>query len=222
MTLSFSEDLRRDAWRVWESIFSHPFLQEVQTGVLPLEKFRYYALQDFHYLEGFGKTVAIALSKAPDLLTLKQLARRINTPVERPLHARMFELLGIDEAEAERVGPSPTNLAYMNHMLTTASAGGVGEAAAALLPCPWTYHEIGSRLKLPDHPVYNHWIEAYSSGLLAESTAAWRELVDRSASEGGPTLRESMRRAFIISSRYEYLFWTMAYNTESWPVQSST
>ena len=167
---SFSEALKREAAQVWERIFSHPFIDDIQAGILPLEKFRYYVIQDFHYLEGFGRVVAIALSKAPDSKTMRRLARRVNTPIERPLHAKMFELLEITEEEAERVGPSPTNRAYVNHMITTASAGGVGEAAAALLPCPWTYHELGSRLSLPNHPIYDEWVGAYHSGLLEEST----------------------------------------------------
>ncbi|MCH8826101.1 MAG: thiaminase II [Chloroflexi bacterium] len=217
MPLPFSEELRRDLDSVWERIFSHPFLKEVQAGTLPLEKFRYYVIQDYHYLEGFGRTVSIALSKGPDTETLRKLVRRVTTPIERPLHARMFELLEIEQEEVDRVGPSPTNLAYVNHMITTAASGGVGEAAAALLPCPWSYHELGNRLSLPDHPVYNAWVEAYHSGILEESTAAWRDLVDTFAEEGGPTVRESMRQAFLTSSRYEYLFWTMAYNMETWP-----
>ena len=96
--------------------------------------------------------------------------------------------------------------------------GGVGEAAAALLPCPWTYHELGSRLSAPGHPVYDEWVRAYSSGLLEASTAAWRELVDEFGERGGPAVRRAMREAFLLSSRYEYLFWTMAYNREHWPV----
>lgn len=217
MALRFSEELRRDLDSVWERIFSHPFLKEVQAGTLPLEKFRYYVIQDYHYLEGFGRTVSIALSKGPDTETLRKLVRRVTTPIERPLHARMFELLEIEQEEVDRVGPSPTNLGYVNHMITTAASGGVGEAAAALLPCPWSYHELGNRLSLPDHPVYNAWVEAYHSGILEESTAAWRDLVDTFAEECGPTVRESMWQAFLTSSRYEYLFWTMAYNMETWP-----
>ena len=217
MALPFSEELRRDFDSIWERIFSHPFIEEVQAGTLPLEKFRYYVMQDYHYLEGFGRTVSIALSRGPDTETLRKLARRVNTPIERPLHAKMFELLEIDQDEVDRVGPSPTNLAYMNHMITSAATGGVGEAAAALLPCPWSYHELGSRLSLPGHPVYDAWVESYHSGILEESTAAWRDLVDTFAEEAGPTVREAMRQAFLTSSRYEYLFWTMAYNMESWP-----
>ena len=185
---------------------------------MPLEKFRYYVEQDYHYLAGFGQVVATALSKAPDTRTLRRLTRRITTPVERPLHGRMFELLETSEEAVETVPLSPTNMAYINHMQTAASMGGVGEAAAALLPCPWTYHEIGKRIAVPEHPVYRYWAQPYRDGLLEESTAAWRELVDEYAANGGPATREAMRSAFITSSRYEFMFWTMAYNREDWPV----
>ena len=218
MAESFSESLRQEALPIWESIFAHPFLEEIEAAELPLEKFRYYVEQDYHYLAGFGQVVATALSKAPDTRTLRRLTRRITTPVERPLHGRMFELLEMSEDAVETVPLSPTNMAYINHMQTAASMGGVGEAAAALLPCPWTYHEIGERIAVPEHPVYSYWAQPYRDGLLEESTAAWRELVDEYAAIGGPATREAMRSAFITSSRYEFMFWTMAYNMEDWPV----
>ena len=218
MAESFSESLRQEALPIWESIFAHPFLEEIEAAELPLEKFRYYVEQDYHYLAGFGRVVATALSKAPDTRTLRRLTRRITTPVERPLHGRMFELLETSEDAVETVPLSPTNMAYINHMQTAASMGGVGEAAAALLPCPWTYHEIGERIAVPEHPVYSYWAQPYRDGLLEESTAAWRELVDEYAANGGPATREAMRSAFITSSRYEFMFWTMAYNREDWPV----
>ena len=60
--------------------------------------------------------------------------------------------------------------------------------------------------------------EGYASGLLAESTAAWRVLVDELGDCEGPAGREVMRRAFMVSARYEYMFWTMAYSMERWPV----
>ncbi len=218
MPTSFSESLRQETTPIWERIFAHPFLDEIQSATLPMEKFRYYVVQDYHYLAKFGQVVATALSKAPDSETLRALTRRITTPVERPLHTKMFDLLDMTEADAERHNPSPTNLAYCNHMLTAAAQGGVGEAAAALLPCPWTYHEIGARISVPEHPVFSYWAEPYRDGLLEESTAAWRELVDRFGIDGGDAVRRRMRHAFVISSRYEFMFWTMAYEMEAWPV----
>ena len=36
---------------IWDKIFTHPFLREVQAGTLATEKFRGYIVQDYHYLE---------------------------------------------------------------------------------------------------------------------------------------------------------------------------
>ena len=203
---------------IWDAIFRHRFLEELKDGILPLEKFRYYLIQDYLYLEGFAQTVAIALSKAPDTYSLDLLSRRVATPVERPLHVKLFQLLEIRETQAAQTEPSPTTFAYVNHMASTASLGGIGEAAAALLPCPWTYHEIGARLGYIDHPIYREWVSGYSTGFLQESVAAWREMVDRFGQEAGDSTRQRMRQAFIVSSRYEYLFWDAAYNQVKWPI----
>ncbi len=214
---SFSEELRQEADAVWQRIFHHPFLLEVREGRLPLEKFRYYLLQDYHYLETFGRTVAIALGKASESQTIELLARRVLTPIERPLHRKMLELVGVSQEQAARIEPSPTNLAYTNHLLSTAFAHGLGPTAAALLPCPWTYNHLGDVLGEVDHPVYGEWVAFYHQGLLEESVRAWRRFVDTTAEEAGPQERDLMRRLFLTSSRYELMFWDMAYSQEQWP-----
>lgn len=218
MPESFSEQLRQEAEPIWEEIFRNPFLREINDASLPLEKFRYYLAQDYLYLEGFARSVALALAKAPNSDTLESLAHRVLTPVERPLHHRLMEAAGVRMDELKAAIPSPTNLAYINHMVRTASEEGLGATAAALLPCPWTYHLLGERVGTPDHPVYNLWTSFYTEGGLEASVAAWRSYVDTEAAQAGPRERESMRRAFITSSRYEWMFWRMAYEMEMWPV----
>ena len=42
--------------------------------------------------------------------------------------------------------------------------------------------------------------------------------MDAAALEAGPAELAAMREAFLISSRYEFMFWEMAYNMEQWPV----
>lgn len=71
--VGFSEELRRQADSIWDAIFQHPFLQELKAGTLPVEKFRYFLGQDWHYLDAFARTVAQAISKAEDPLTLEHL-----------------------------------------------------------------------------------------------------------------------------------------------------
>ncbi len=218
MTESFSEQLKAEAQPIWRRIFSHPFLEEIKDGTLPLEKFRYYLTQDYLYLEGFARTVALALAKAPDARTLEELSRRVLTPVERPLHHQLLEAAGVSRGYIYEVGRSPTNAAYVNHMLTTAAQYGLGPTAAALLPCPWTYHELKDEIGPSEHPLYRQWTGFYVAGFLQDSVNAWRGLVDTAAAQAGPQELAAMREAFLTSSRYEYMFWDMAYRMEGWPV----
>jgi thiaminase/transcriptional activator TenA len=215
---SFSAQLRAEAAPIWGRIFAHPFLQEIREGTLPLEKFRYYLAQDYLYLEGFARTVALALAKAPDSRTLEELSRRVLTPVERPLHHKLLQAAGVSLAEVQLAGRSPTNTAYVNHMLKTASLFGLGPTAAALLPCPWSYHELKDAVGQSEHPLYGQWTAFYVAGYLQESVVAWRGFVDAAARQASPQEREAMREAFFTSSRYEYLFWEMAYRQERWPI----
>ena len=214
---AYSSFLWDQASPVWEAVSVHPFLSELQDGTLPIEKFRYYILQDYLYLGAFGRAAAAALSQAPDTDSALRLLTRVNTPVERPLHAALFDALDITEEEAEASLPSPTNLAYMNHIEVSMDMGGLACGVAALLPCPRIYHEVGKILTEPAHPTYKNWQSTYAEGLLEASVAAWSEFVDELAEESGPEVQDMMKRAYLISSRYEYMFWTMAYNLEQWP-----
>lgn len=213
---AFSALLRDSARPIWTAIFDHPFLKELEAGTLPEESFRFYICQDYHFLEGFARAVAIALSKAPDSESLLLLSRRVPVPVERALHRRLFAMLGIDEGRAAQAPLAPTTRAYVNHLIATAALGDVGAAAAAILPCPWTYHEIGHRLGEVGHPLFREWAAIYKEGLLEESVQAWRSLLDLAGRE--ERHRARMEAAFLLSSRYEYLFWEMAYRRETWPI----
>ena len=215
---SFSEELRSEAKPIWDRIFQKPFLREIKDGTLPLAKFQYYLAQDYLYLEGFARTVAMALAKAPNSQALEDLSHRLLTPVERPLHHKLVAEAGLTMEDIKLAKPSPTNTAYVNHMLKTASLHGLGATAAALLPCPWTYHELKNELGPSEHPLYGQWTAFYVAGLLQDSVDAWRGFVDAAAKDAGAGELEAMREAFLISSRYEFMFWDMAYSQEEWPV----
>ena len=215
---SFSEQLRAEAQPIWDRIFAQPFLREIKDGSLPLAKFCYYLGQDYLYLEGFARAVAMALAKAPDSRTLEELSHRVLTPIERPLHHKLLAEAGLTPEDIAQVVPSPTNTAYVNHLLKTASMHGLGPTAAALLPCPWTYHELRNALGQSEHPLYGQWTHFYVSGMLQDSVDSWRGFVDGAAREASPGELDAMRRAFMTSSRYEHMFWDMAYRQEQWPV----
>ena len=215
---SFSEQLRSEAEPIWRQIFQHPFLKEIKNGTLPEETFRYYLIQDYLYLEGFGRTVALALAKAPTSQMFEELAHRVMTPVERPLHNQLFAAAGLTQRDADNAVRSPANTAYVDHMLQTASLHGLGPTAAALLPCPWTYHLLKEEVGQSEHPIYGQWTRFYVEGLLEGSVKAWRGFVDQMAEDASPMEKDAMRQAFLTSSRYEYMFWDAAHTLQQWPV----
>ena len=215
---SFSDQLRAEAQPIWREIFAHPFLKGIKDGTLPLETFQYYLGQDYLYLEGFARCVATALAKSPNAGILEEMAKRVMTPIERPLHHKLLEAAGLTLDDAKAAVPAPTNAGYVNHMLAVANREGLGPTAAALLPCPWTYHMLREELGQSEHPLYGQWTSFYVSGLLEDSVNAWCSFVDRQAQHASPEELESMRQAFLTSSRYEWMFWDAAYRRETWPL----
>ena len=61
--MAFSDTLCTEARPIWEAIQPHPFLRELQAGTLPIEKFRFFLAQDWHYLDAFARTVGLLLGR---------------------------------------------------------------------------------------------------------------------------------------------------------------
>ncbi len=218
---SFSDALREEASHIWEKIFEHPFLAEMGEGNLPLEKFRFYAKQDYAYLVDFACCLGLAGAKADDLETMRALADlfRASLTVEIEMLEGLCGRISIPPEELIEVEAAPTNFAYTRHLLHIAYSGTVGEIMASMLPCMWSYQLIGERLVgKTEHPIYSEWCITYASKEYADLVAWFRSLTDRCAEEAGEAEKERMRRHFVLSSRYEYMFWEMAYNEEEWPV----
>lgn len=221
---SFSDGLRGEASHIWERILEHPFVVEMRGARLPLDKFRYYIEQDYAFLTEFSRCLGIAAAKAEDRESMITLGSIFNSSltVEVEMLEGLAEKLGVSREDLRRAEASPTNLGYTRHLICVAFLGSVGEALAALLPCVWTYLEIGARAgeggSTRGHPVYSEWFDTYRSREYAELVNLFKDLTDGYDRGSGPSLRERMRRHFVLSSRYEYMFWDMSYRKEEWPV----
>lgn len=220
--MKFSEQLRLEADSIWEASFQHPFVTGIADGSLPLERFRYYVLQDSYYLSHFARVQALAGAKAPDLHTTARMAIHVQgtAEAELSLHANFSKQLGITDAEIAEFKPAPTAYAYTSHLYRAAFTGHIGDIIAALLPCYWLYDEIGQRLKgnTPNQPIYQEWIAAYGGDWFHEKVVEQIERIDEIAERVTESDRLQMLEHFMISSQYEYSFWEMAYQHEDWPI----
>jgi thiaminase/transcriptional activator TenA len=223
MAKKFSTQLRKRSDRIWRAIESHAFLRELHAGSLPMNRFTYFILQDYVYLLDFAQVLCQGGAKSPDLETLELFARHAlgAVEVERSFHASFGKTLGLTEKQLDAVPKGPVTQAYIGHLQSVARSGSLGELVAAVLPCYWIYGEVGRRL-YKDRPrkpkIYREWIETYAGEAFWQPVREQIRLMDKLGTAASSDERKIMAANFILSSRYEFMFWEQAYRLESWPV----
>ena len=222
--MSFSNHLRKLAQPVWDAQMTHPFVVALGKGTLAERKFRYYILQDARFLADLARVFAAGSLRAPDsesALRFAKLAEETIT-VERSLHETYGKRWKLAPHDMLNEPMAPTNYAYTRHMLAVAQSGTATEITVVALPCAWIYCIVGKHFLKngppPSKHPYRDWLMLYASPEF-EAVQEWmRARVDTWARTAGHEEKKRMEQAFLISSKYEWMFWEMAWNEEKWPV----
>jgi len=221
--LKFSQELRQEAESIFQAIFEHPFVQGIAKGDLKKEQLIHYVKQDFEYLNSFIQIYGIAISKCDNREDMQifneQIAFILNSEVHP--HNNFCQVAGVAYEDLQGYSLSPSSHHYIRHMLTAAYSGGIPDVLAVLLPCPWTYLEIGKKLMEevdPDraHPFYD-WIHFYGDRMDSVADKFCARL-DELAETLSDKHKEKLKEYFLLSCQLEYKFWEMAYTVEEWPV----
>jgi thiaminase (transcriptional activator TenA) len=219
---SWSAELWSRIEGVYGAILEHPFIAGLTDGSLPRERFRFYLVQDAHYLRGYARALGLCAAKAPDEPDIAMFGRHAASAIEdeRSLHETVFRELGVGPEERRSTPMAPTSLAYVSYLLAVAHGGSFAEALGAVLPCYWIYQEVGTALAergSPD-PLYRRWIEGYGGEEFAAVVRPVIELTDRLGPLLSDAERERMAGHFEVTSRYEWMFWDAGWRREGWPV----
>lgn len=221
--MKFSERLYEKLQPIWRQNHNHPFVQGMGDGTLEKEKFRFYMIQDYLYLIDYAKLFAIGAMKATNVQTMGKFAALLDSTLneEMSLHREYAKKFEISEKELEKAQPSPTTLAYTHYMLHVGQSGTLAELVAALLPCMWSYWEIGKELSEKpgaNNEFYREWIEMYSSEEFGELATWCINLFDSLTEDKSEAELEKLEEIFLNTTRFEYMFWDMAYNEAMWPI----
>lgn len=221
--MAFTEELYEAAADIWAAQLEHPFVRGLSDGTLEEDRFRRWVLQDYRYLKEFARVFAWAVAKAERLESMSWYAAvldlTLNTEME--LHRKYAERFGISAGALESEPMWPTTRAYTDFLVRTSADGDMPELLAALLPCAWGYYHIGTALAdgdRPDDQRYADWIDQYASDEFGQATDWLRGEMDRLAEHAGPEKRERLKEIFVLSSRYEWMFWEMCWGGEEWAV----
>ena len=210
----FSVSLWDAARPIYAKIVEHPVLRGLSDGTLARAKFEFYLRQDAQYLWEFARALSVLAAKAPRqdwMATLNQHAIDA-VKTEMALHK------SIVKEGAGAVPMAPSNRAYTGHLLSTVHQRSFFEGLAAVLPCYWVYREVGKELKKRGSRDrdYQRWIDQYSDPAFGSAVDAVLAMIDEEAPRSTPEARERARGLFVESTRYEYLFWDMAWRQEKW------
>ncbi|MEE2949376.1 MAG: thiaminase II [Chloroflexota bacterium] len=218
--MGFITEIENQTLSIRQAILEHPFITGIGDGSLPVDRFKYYVIQDYVYLIDYSRALAIASARAIDLQDMSWFAGLLDETLnqEMALHRSYCQEFGINLQELESVEPASTTKSYTNFLLKTAYQGSFGELVASLLPCQWGYWEIGDHLLkrgLPTSaPLYAQWIKMYTSEEFTELAHQIREMADRIGGGAGLAEQAAMRQAYTDSVRLEHRFWDMAYGLE--------
>lgn len=100
--------LTNELWSSIEDIFKriidHPFILGLTNGSLEEDAFRFYVIQDAHYLREYARALSLMSARAPVESDILMFARHAAgaVEVERALHAGFFRDFGIDEETVSR------------------------------------------------------------------------------------------------------------------------
>jgi len=203
---------------------THPFLMAMLDGSLDMASFKYYILQDSHYLKLFGAALRLlsqSKSATPeDAKALQGFADGADF-AERGLHDSFFKSWNCAVSDAS---PCPNNLLYTSYLTSVVATEGHAEGLAVLLPCFWVYMHVGQRLlearsastaKRPEE--FDRWIDMYGGEEFGKAVTAYRDMVEKAAEGASEETRKRMAEHFCKCCELEWMFWAAAIDQQAWP-----
>lgn len=216
----FTDELYKSVKVMWEDFCKHPFVDGIGSGKLDKEKFKFYMIQDYLYLLDYAKVYSLGVVKSTDEETMAKFSALadgiLNT--EMSIHKNYMKKLGITSEEIQNCKMSLSNISYTHYMLAVSYAGGVADVAVSLLSCLWSYEIIGKYLYnkygIQEEGFYADWIKGYISEDYHKLNEWLLALVNKHAEGLSQREKDKLTEIFVNTTRYEGLFWDMAYNME--------
>lgn len=216
--MNTSEKLLSATAEIWKAYNEHPFVLGIQNGTLDKDKFRYYMIQDYLYLEDYAKTFAVGVAKAKSLKTANLFAKYI--PVmngELNVHDGYLARLGVTQEEVESTPRSLDNLSYTSYMLRVAYDEGEAEILTAILSCAYSYEIIAKNIvkncpSSVNDEFYGEWVKGYASDSYAAENVILLDTLNCLTENYTEKQIQHLIDIFAACSRYELAFWEMAWN----------
>lgn len=204
---------------IWATYSKHPFVLSIQDGTLDREKFKYYIIQDYLYLEEYAKVFALGIAKAksPEVIQLFSKYVTLLTEGEMDIHRGYLGKFAVSRDEIEATPRALDNLSYTSYMLRVAYEEGEAEILTAILSYAYSYEVIARKIaennpSALEHPFYGDWIKGYANVHYSEANVLLLNMTDKLTQHYTKQQLQHLTDIFVTCSRYELAFWELAWN----------
>lgn len=179
-----TELLKQSVQEDWDAATNHIFCQELANGSLPLEKMRWYLVQDYKFIDQFVRLLATTIAHAPTLKDGIPAAQFLGliTSDENTYFLRSFEALGVSEA-SQNAPDAPATEDFNSLMAEARNSGCYEQMLAVLVVAEWSYLAWASRyVPYPaDLPFwFSEWIDLHTGDGFESVVAYLRGQLDDS------------------------------------------
>ena len=217
----FAQRMRKAADLVWEEGYQQPFIRELGEGTLQRERFAFYLLQDFRYVNDYARVHALGLAKTtdPEIMAFMLKVQNGALQVETEVHRSYLSSYGITEEQMNNVRQSAFARAYTSNILSIAYGKDILDILVAVLPCAWVYADYGYRLAaefadtLDDNP-NKSWVDMYQTDVLWLESGGVLERVEKLVADASEERKRELIDIFVTGVENEYMFWASAYDMQ--------
>jgi thiaminase/transcriptional activator TenA len=213
--MKYSERAHKKFEPEWNKMLSHPFITKLCQGKLPDETFDFWAMQDHIFVREAIRFFSVLMARFP---------REYQKPFEQTLMGLEHELdifaeyavkRGID---LDKVKATPICHAYNSFLLSSAYREDVDANFVILYTAEKAYHEAWKKVRASLKPgtPYEDFINNWAGDMFRQYVDWLETELDKMTYEYPVSRLEKLDEIFLLTIRYEYLFWEMAYNRLQW------
>ncbi|MGL4951349.1 MAG: thiaminase II, partial [Mycoplasma sp.] len=191
----------------------------IEDGTLDKEKFKFYIIQDYLYLQDYIRVFAIGVAKAKTLETMKLFNLYINIVLdgEMDIHKGYMGKFNFTQEEVDNTKPCIANLSYTSYMLRVAYDETEVEILVAILACAYSYELIAKQIikNNPDsikHEFYGEWIKGYASEQYSGGNVLLINKINELTKDYSEDQINHLIDVFVNCSDHEMKFWDMSWN----------
>lgn len=200
-----TDQLKESVAEEWQAATDHAFCKALADGTLPLDKMRWYLVQDYKFIDQFVRLLATAIAHAPTLADGVPAAQFLGlvTSTENTYFLRSFDALGVSEAD-QAAPAAPETQAFQSLMAEARTSGRYEQMLAVLVVAEWSYLSWAERYMDYDATLpfwFSEWIDLHVGegfeGVVAylrgQLDAVWETLDDTQKSDAASLFTRTVK-----------------------------